>query len=209
MTSIITVRYPCDKCDYRDTTKGHLKEHVESIHEDVRYPCGQCDCRVTTKGNLKEHVRSIQEGVSYPCDQYYYSTLSLWQVWLQRYNKGPPKGTCWVNSWRCPLSLWLEVWRIIWELILEKNHFPVNNVQNAFQKLEVWRLTWELILERNYFLERGVLNPFHNLEVWRVTWELNWRETISCKQCSTSFSRAEHLKKHMKTHSGEKTFACQ
>ena len=65
------------QCDYRDTTKGHLKEHVESIHEDVSYPCGQCDCRVTTKGNLKEHVRTIQEGVSYPCDQYDYSTLSL------------------------------------------------------------------------------------------------------------------------------------
>ena len=65
------------QCDYRDTTKGNLKEYVESIHEDVSYPCGQCDCRVTTKGNLKEHVQSIQEGVGYPCDQYYYSMLSL------------------------------------------------------------------------------------------------------------------------------------
>ena len=66
-----------DKKEFRATTGGHLKENVESIHEDVHYPCGQCDCRVTTKGKLKEHVRSIQEGVSYPCDQYYYSMFSL------------------------------------------------------------------------------------------------------------------------------------
>ena len=58
VTSTITVRYPCDKCDYKDTTKGHLKEHIESIHEDVLYSCGQCDCRVTTKGNLKENLEN-------------------------------------------------------------------------------------------------------------------------------------------------------
>ena len=34
---------------------GSLKEHVESIHEGVRYPCDQCDYRATTKGNKKSH----------------------------------------------------------------------------------------------------------------------------------------------------------
>ena len=34
---------------------GHLKKHIESIHEGVRYPCDQCDYRATEKGNLKRH----------------------------------------------------------------------------------------------------------------------------------------------------------
>ena len=41
--------------DYKVNCAGHLKEHVESIHEGVRYSCDQCDYRATTKGNLKRH----------------------------------------------------------------------------------------------------------------------------------------------------------
>ena len=35
--------------------EGNLKEHRESIHEGVRYPCDQCDYKATTKGNIKKH----------------------------------------------------------------------------------------------------------------------------------------------------------
>ena len=62
-------RYTCDQCDYKPTTKGDLKRHVESIHEGVRYTCDQCDYKPTTKGGLKRHVESIHDGVRHTCDQ--------------------------------------------------------------------------------------------------------------------------------------------
>ena len=46
------------KSDLEANFAGHLKEHVESIHEGVRYSCDQCDYRATTKGNLKRHEMS-------------------------------------------------------------------------------------------------------------------------------------------------------
>ena len=43
-----------DQCKNKSTVAGHLKTHVESIHEGVRYPCDQCNYKATEKGNLKK-----------------------------------------------------------------------------------------------------------------------------------------------------------
>ena len=57
------VKYPCDKCDYRATEKGHLLTHIKSKHEGVKYPCDKCDYKATQKGNLLNHIKSKHEGV--------------------------------------------------------------------------------------------------------------------------------------------------
>ena len=49
------VKYPCDQCVYKATSKGDLRTHVKSIHEGVRYPCDHCDYKVTHKSNLRAH----------------------------------------------------------------------------------------------------------------------------------------------------------
>ena len=55
------VKYSCNQCEYKATTKGSLKTHIESVHEKVKYPCNQCDYKATAKGNLKQHIKSKHE----------------------------------------------------------------------------------------------------------------------------------------------------
>ena len=43
-------KYQCQQCDYETRHKiSHLRKHVESFHEGVRYPCNKCDFKATTK----------------------------------------------------------------------------------------------------------------------------------------------------------------
>ena len=62
-------KFVCQDCDYKTKHNGHLRRHVESMHEGVRYPCSQCEFKVTQAAKLKRHVESIHEGVRYPCSQ--------------------------------------------------------------------------------------------------------------------------------------------
>ena len=77
------VKYNCDLCDYRATTKVNIKRHLQSIHEGVKYSCKQCEFKATQKKNVKRHVKSVHEGVQYNCDLCDY----------EPYGKTP-------NSWR-------------------------------------------------------------------------------------------------------------
>ena len=43
----------CDQCEYK--TKANLQRHVQAKHEGVKYPCDECDYRATTRGNLRLH----------------------------------------------------------------------------------------------------------------------------------------------------------
>ena len=46
-----------------DTQKGHLKRHIESVHEKVKYPCNQCEKQFTVKRDVKRHVKSVHEKI--------------------------------------------------------------------------------------------------------------------------------------------------
>ena len=60
-------RYPhleCDICDCTCSTKGNLKNHVESVHEARKlFKCDICDYySCSQKGSLKLHVESVHKG---------------------------------------------------------------------------------------------------------------------------------------------------
>ena len=61
------ITYPCGKCDYRSTTKGHLKTHQQSIHDKIKYPCGSCDYKASEKRSLLQHQESVHNGRKYDC----------------------------------------------------------------------------------------------------------------------------------------------
>ena len=48
----------CHRCDYSTTVKGHMKKHIESIHEGMLYPCALCEHNANDKSNLARHQQS-------------------------------------------------------------------------------------------------------------------------------------------------------
>jgi len=88
----------CDKCPYKTTWQGHLKNHVENNHGTQvfscdlcdyktmqpnewkkhwgyrhdhsvkRYPCDQCHYSATFVHALKQHIQTIHEGIKFPCE---------------------------------------------------------------------------------------------------------------------------------------------
>ena len=61
------VRYNCEQCEYKSTTKSNLKSHKLTKHEGVKYNCDQCEYKATTKGNLKRHKLSKHESYRFKC----------------------------------------------------------------------------------------------------------------------------------------------
>ena len=55
--------HKCSICDYATSIKGHLKQHIESVHEKIRpHKCFICDNSFSQKGGLKVHIDAVHEG---------------------------------------------------------------------------------------------------------------------------------------------------
>ena len=63
------IKYSCNQCDHQATRQGDLKTHIQSVHEKIKYSCNQCDHQATTQGNLKKHIQSIHVKIKYSCNQ--------------------------------------------------------------------------------------------------------------------------------------------
>ena len=63
------IRYNCEFCDYKGTTKPNLKNHISSIHENQRFYCNQCDVSSTKQGYINRHIKLDHEGFRYKCDE--------------------------------------------------------------------------------------------------------------------------------------------
>ena len=55
-------KYACGNCPYTSTSKSHLKEHIENIHEKMkRHFCKECDYASYHKGDLTHHIKKVHE----------------------------------------------------------------------------------------------------------------------------------------------------
>ena len=52
----------CKICDYTTSQKGHLNQHIESVHEGKNHKCSICDYCCSQKGRLNQHIKSVHEG---------------------------------------------------------------------------------------------------------------------------------------------------
>ena len=57
------ITFPCDRCDYRGTTKSNLLAHVKTKHQGIKYPCNKCDYMAAEKSSLVRHKKSTHEGI--------------------------------------------------------------------------------------------------------------------------------------------------
>ena len=46
----------CDQCEYKARTKGILKTHHSSLHQDIKYTCDTCGYQASQKGTLNNKV---------------------------------------------------------------------------------------------------------------------------------------------------------
>ena len=63
------VQYSCAVCSKIFSTAGHLKQHIQSVHEGIKYTCDQCGKQFTQDCNLRMHIQSVHEGVKYTCEE--------------------------------------------------------------------------------------------------------------------------------------------
>ena len=90
MLELAHVRYRCDECDYKATTKGSFFRHIKSRHEGVTFPCDQCDYKATEKASLLKHIKSKHLGIKFHCDQCDFKTS--WEKSFLRHVKSKHKG---------------------------------------------------------------------------------------------------------------------
>ena len=48
------------ECDYAASQKSHLKQHMESVHENIKnHACSECDFVAYSRQVLYKHIESI------------------------------------------------------------------------------------------------------------------------------------------------------
>ena len=57
----------CPHCDFITTTKGHLKTHIERIHDNKYFKCNLCDKELSRRG-LADHMKVAHEGFLNECN---------------------------------------------------------------------------------------------------------------------------------------------
>jgi len=55
------IRYGCDLCDYKSTTRGNVKTHANAVHEKFKYFCQFCEFQSGYKTHLKKHQKFHHE----------------------------------------------------------------------------------------------------------------------------------------------------
>ena len=53
--------YPCNQCEYKAPSNGHLRAHVENKHEGIRYDCQQCNVEMKSKQSIRKHIELVHD----------------------------------------------------------------------------------------------------------------------------------------------------
>ena len=61
------MEFACDQCEYEAKTKGMLKIHHISLHQDSKYYCNTSGYQTSRKGNFTTHQQSHEEK-KYECN---------------------------------------------------------------------------------------------------------------------------------------------
>ena len=54
-------RFTCKECEYKAKTNKQIEDHIKEKHRVPKLLCNKCDFRATNPGNLKEHNDSVHE----------------------------------------------------------------------------------------------------------------------------------------------------
>ena len=56
-----TKEFKCEICDIELSSKGHLKEHMDSVHNQngASFQCKQCDKQFSMNSLLTSHIKTL------------------------------------------------------------------------------------------------------------------------------------------------------
>ena len=57
-------KFACTECDFIFLQKAHLKEHIEGVHQKIRnHVCGECGYTSYRKSTIKQHIEGVHENI--------------------------------------------------------------------------------------------------------------------------------------------------
>ena len=68
-TKHLGITYPCDKCDFKASSRSSFHQHIKVKHEGIRYKCKHCRTDFTARSYLNIHIRTVHEGTRYSCNE--------------------------------------------------------------------------------------------------------------------------------------------
>ena len=67
-------KHACGNCPYTSSSRSHLREHVENVHEKIRrHFCKECDYASYRKRGLNHHIKVVHEKTMHVCEDCGYS----------------------------------------------------------------------------------------------------------------------------------------
>ena len=62
-------KHACENCPYTSTSRSHLKEHVENVHEKIRkHFCKECNYASYRKRGLNHHIKVVHDKSMHVCE---------------------------------------------------------------------------------------------------------------------------------------------
>ena len=53
-------KFLCGDCEYRCSTSGDLKKHINRVHLKIKnFECGDCEFKFSTNGDLNQHIKAV------------------------------------------------------------------------------------------------------------------------------------------------------
>lgn len=178
LTHINLKKYTCEYCGSGFTHRSTLIIH-KRVHTGERpYPCTMCDKAFIEKSALRSHMISHSSERKHKCEQC---------------GKTFPHKCSLVRHWR---------------IHNEEKPFQCEQCKKTFgQSTQLKRHKRTHTGEKPFKCEDCGLR-FGYIETLRSHRRIHNDITIYCKLCDKSFSTTVHLKRHMKTHTGEVDFVC-
>ena len=82
----------CKMCDYKTATKGSLKGHLRSKHEELKLQCNMCEFKSAQASHLWSHKNSAHVNKRYFCNHCDYTNVNSWQLKQHVRRKHSPGG---------------------------------------------------------------------------------------------------------------------
>ena len=184
----------CNQCDYASSRADHLRQHLKTHSVEKPNKCDQCDFSSFEVGNLMQHLKTHSGEKSNKCNlcDYAYSHAGNLRIHLKTHS-GEKSNKCnqcnFASTWPADLRIHF------------KSHSGEKSIDAAsviMHPLEQATLgtTWKCTIE---------FSSVHSKSLRFLLMIHSGEKSNQCNQCHYVCCDPSALRRHLKTHIGEKT----